>query len=156
MVSLVNDELWAPWIGRLLIAFGKIESSINEYISSQVDDVIANYVNGNNLSNRINLAINLAHRRNMDEGNLLEFIDKLKTAQKLLEIRNTIAHNPIALIINQNIELPPEEVIASIIKKKKHIDLSELKQISLEAETCALGIIQDLALFLRGNPAQVQ
>ncbi len=105
MVSLVNNEKWAPLIGELFLTFGSIEMAVQKCIKQWTTDVIYNHVKKDNLSKRIDLLINLVNAQDCSDSNKIVLIENLKAIRKLLEVRNTIAHSPLMLLIFQRGEI---------------------------------------------------
>ncbi|HHQ4670299.1 hypothetical protein LA366_06875 [Aeromonas jandaei] len=125
MVSLVNNEKWAPLIGELFLTFGSIEMAVQKCIKQWTTDVIYNHVKKDNLSKRIDLLINLVNAQDCSDSNKIVLIENLKAIRKLLEVRNTIAHSPLMLLIFQGGD--SVEAITSSVNDEHYIEIHELE-----------------------------
>ncbi len=125
MVSLVNNGRWAPLIGELFLTFGSIEMAVQKCIKQWTTNVIYEHVKKDNLSKRIDLLVNLVKAQDCSDSNKAILVSNLRYIKKLLEVRNTIAHSPLMLLIFQ--EGNVVEAITSSVNDEHYIEIHELE-----------------------------
>ncbi len=99
MARITNDKKWAPVIGKLMIAFGSIEHSINEMILEMCAAPVAEHILGSSkLADKLNLLQKVVptHQPLTDEQ-VKELSALIKKIKDLSEHRNTVAHYPLHL-----------------------------------------------------------
>jgi hypothetical protein len=147
MVSLVDPTPWAPTIGRLFLAFGRIEHTTHECIREWAGETVHKHVARTRLAARIDLAIDLASARDALESTRRAFTQELTKARNLAKYRNLVAHNPLSLLILQDGATPPllEAIAAS--SSNQHLSLEELEEIVAATEQCAEALLHSFVAF---------
>ncbi|ALV07314.1 hypothetical protein [Roseateles depolymerans] len=97
MVRLTRDDQWAPVIGRLFIAFGVMESAINELLRQQCSDQQMKFLVSLQLKQRLDLLRSILPERNLSDWNRKVLLDLLNEVSHLAKTRNLVAHNPLTL-----------------------------------------------------------
>ena len=148
MVSLVDKNRWAPLIGRLFISFGSIENLTHDCVRKWSSSVVYKYVKGIPLSRRIDFAIELLTEQTYPDKEKEAFKVNLRKTKHLVEIRNIIAHSPLALVLFQEeTETPFREAIASNSDDSKIIEFEKLQETVEQAEEIVERLHQHLASF---------
>lgn len=143
MVSLVNNGKWAPLIGDLFLTFGSIEMAVQKCIKQWTTDVIYEHVKKDNLSKRIDLLVNLVKAQDCSDSNKEILVANLRSIKRLLEVRNTIAHSPLMLLIFQ--EGNVVEAITSSVNDEHYIEIHELETHVINTEKLYYEFISLLA-----------
>ncbi|VVP89003.1 hypothetical protein PS934_01433 [Pseudomonas fluorescens] len=150
MVSLVDKNQWAPLIGRLFISFGSIESLTHDCIRKWSSSIVYKYVKGMPLSRRIEFAIELLAEQSFPDKEKEAFKANLRKSKSLVEIRNIIAHSPLALVLFQEeSDTPFREAIASNSDDSKIIEFEKLQKAVEQTEEIVERLHQHLASFRR-------
>ncbi|MET3514683.1 hypothetical protein ABIC63_002462 [Pseudacidovorax sp. 1753] len=148
MVSLVDSEKWAPLIGRVFIACGSIERTTHECIRDWAGEHIHKHFSRARLSQRIDLAHDLARIQDAKESTKEAFCNSLLEAKALIQHRNLIAHNPLCLMLLQDaLDQPLIEAIAHTTDDGKFLSYEELAVIVEKVERCAEEIGHNFVAF---------
>jgi len=147
MTKLIDEERWAPLIGRFFIAFGRIESTTHECIRDWAGVRIHKYFARASLSSRLDLARDLVDEEDAEKVTKDHFIAAIAAARDLSKYRNLIAHSPLCLVLFQNeVDTPFLEAIASNTNDR-HILFEELEAAVRSAEKCANELSRAFATF---------
>jgi hypothetical protein len=148
MVSLVDPKPWIPLIGRLFVAFGGIERTTHECIREWAGETIHKHVAHSRLSDRLDLAADLAESRDVSESMKRDFKATVWKARDLAKHRNHVAHNPLCLVLLQDgIDSSFLEAITSNKDENKLMSLSELGRVVEAAELCSEELHQRFVAF---------
>lgn len=147
MSSLVNNERWAPLIGRLFIAFGILENATHECIRQWAGDIVYRHAKKRPFAERIELTMDLANTQSFSEKCKSDFIENLKTVADINKIRNTIAHSPLSLVLFSGESTAAFIEAISDNVKPRYIEFAELKLKVEQAESSAQKVHQHLAEF---------
>jgi hypothetical protein len=148
MVNLVEKNRWAPLIGQLFISFGSIESITHDCVRKWSSSVVYKYVKGMPLSRRIEFVIELISEQPFPEKEKEAFKANLRKTKHLVEIRNIIAHSPLALVLFQDeSETPFREAITSNSDDSKIIELEQLQETVEQVEEFLESLHQCMAYF---------
>jgi len=148
MVSLVDEEKWAPLIGRFFLSFGSIESVTHDCIRIWSGKIIHKHIKNMPLSRRIDLAIDLIAEQSYSDTNKAIFIKDFQQAKILVEQRNLIAHSPLMLVLFQDEPNTPfHEAIVSNTKDGHFVKFEELQEALSLAKTVAERIHHNMAAF---------
>lgn len=145
MVSLVDKNRWAPLIGRLFISFGSIESLTHDCILKWSSPVVYKYVKGLSLSRRIDLAIELLTDQKFPDLDKEAFKTHLQKTKHLVEVRNIIAHSPLALIFFQKGEDIP--YLEAVTSNSRTINFEKLQDTVEQVEAVVESLHHHLASF---------
>lgn len=115
MARLTRDDKWAPIIGRLFIAFGLMESSINELLRQQCSDQQMKFIVSLQLKQRLDLLRSILPERNLSDWNRKVLNDLLNEVSHLAKTRNLVAHNPLTLSMFQNDGSPKDKLWEEVI-----------------------------------------
>jgi hypothetical protein len=100
------------------------------------------------LSRRIEFSIELISEQTFPDKDKEAFKANLRKAKNLVEIRNIIAHNPLALVLFQDeSETPFREAITSNSDSSKIIDFEKLQEIVEQTEELVESLHQHMAYF---------
>jgi hypothetical protein len=145
MARLTNDDKWAPVLGRFMIAFGSIESSVNELLRQQCSEAQMKFVLTLMLTARCTLLRHmLAERKVSDEARAI-LLGTLNEVEGLSKTRNIVAHNPLVLSMfkadDQQTRTMREVIYAE--HKDKAIEFDELSRLAARAVRVAASLSQN-------------
>jgi len=130
-MKIVDIEKWAPLIGRAVISFGYLESITHECIKAWTTPTISKHSQSLNLAKRIDFASDLLAHQSAPEPTKIEFTKDLKRIKQLVEVRNTIAHSPLSLVIFDD---TMREAIFHASNSKRTIEFDALERTVIEVE----------------------
>jgi hypothetical protein len=145
---MTDNAKWAPVIGRYMIAFGEIESSVNELLRNIIPEGAMKVVVGLQLGQRIKLLREgLPDWKDLSDVNQSVVAQNLEEAAGLMGTRNLIAHNPLILSLFTQDGKPKrsreeEEVIWSE-HSGKAITFAELRKLTARAELVANALLMN-------------
>ena len=121
-----RDE-WGREVGKALLSFGDIELITRKCLGPNAPD---------QLGQRLDRLVNIieGHRAELSLA-AAEFMEKLREAKDLTEVRNTIAHDPLQLTFYN--ELAAEHGISDAKRPGETMDLANLKEFAAGAENWA-------------------
>jgi hypothetical protein len=135
MAKLVDlDGRWSNAIGRAFVAFGHIESIVDDCLDKVPRDNIRRFVSRLPLFPRIELLLEIM------EGHPAEILcrlsTQLKAVKELTKTRNLIAHNPLALsfFVGDDGEFTHRETIVPMRQGIAEVDIQQLEHFAKEAE----------------------
>ena len=137
------ETKWCLAIGRLLVAFGKIEWFTYFLLCELPSEDIFDSVCSLSFSKRRGLIEQLAEQRITDSGLKAAILGLLKDAEKYSKIRNTVAHNPIELSLFDSSEgIDLRHTISKFRadmdeRRKTEITLAELEEKCVSIERLA-------------------
>lgn len=137
MVRLVEREEWAVDVGRLLVAFGSIESTTRMCIRKLCTEVVAKHTVKMALGERLRFVSDLVGQHDGDKAAIGSFQAAVQDAQRLSKLRNLVAHNPLCLMVFQAEDGSPtmKQAIARE-GREEHIDLPALRSAAAQAQAC--------------------
>ncbi len=134
MVKIVDLKgEWAALIGRLFISFGSIENITHACMLDWMKDPIYDHLKNMTFSRRVDLVVTLLSDQPFKKEFSEEFEIYFKSAKKLAEYRNLVAHNPLMLVLFTETG-DFQEAITHVHKEEKFIDFNELRAIVEEIE----------------------
>ena len=144
MVRIINDEKWAPVIGKLFIAFGTIEGCVNTLLKEWCSAKTFAHVIADPLERRVSLLKSLAFEQNIGEHNREVLIVNLNDVLAIATTRNLIAHNPLVMTIYLDDASNPAllEVVRSE-RSEKTIEFDKLVAIGNRAKRLADALSQN-------------
>ena len=95
--KLRSDTEWAALVGRFMLAFGRIESSVNELLRRKCSEGTLRFVLQLQLAQRFTLLTEQITEWDISDSNRKVLMDVLSEAKGLSHNRNLIAHNPLVL-----------------------------------------------------------
>lgn len=160
VIKVIDDEPWVPLVGQFMLAFGSIESSVNELLRQQCTKAQMRFIVSLQLAQRFILLREVLTERQLDQVSMGILIANLDEAQSLAKTRNLIAHNPLVLAMFDDKGTSSkslQEVIAAE-HSGKQMDLAELSKLTERAVKVAEALTQnwiefDLAEMDRRPPA---
>jgi hypothetical protein len=122
----------------MFIAFGSIERTTHECIRGWAGENIHKHFANTRLSQRIDLALDLAKTQDASEATKEAFCQTLLQAKTLAQHRNLVAHNPLCLILLQDsLDEPLLEAISHNTNDKRFLSYEELTEIVENTERCS-------------------
>ena len=163
MVRLTNDANWAPVIGRYMIAFGSIESSVNELLRNVIPEGAMKVVIGLPLGQRIKLLReSLADWKELSDVNRTVIALNLDEVVSLSSTRNLIAHNPLLLALYADDEESPDIAREHIKSEQtgKGITLPELEVVTARVEALSAALWRNWIdydfSYMNGEPLKLK
>ncbi|MDP9895371.1 hypothetical protein J2W32_004469 [Variovorax boronicumulans] len=147
MVSLVNTELWAPSVGRFILAMGSIESVMRRCVLNWTSSTIYKHTKSMGLNQRIDLVMGLVEEQPFPAASKASFSKSLAEAKSLIPTRNTVAHHPLALMIFVDVDRPLQEGIFPKDSEEGSITLEVLQLAYTKAEKVASDLEEGLVRF---------
>ena len=105
---------WVSAIGNFILSCGEIEARSFDILEDLLSDEIPGYVRSMKWEQRRQLILALANTEKLENRHDLlgELTDLLKRAEKVMAVRNVIAHNPLVLkIIGEGRDMDTEQVV---------------------------------------------
>lgn len=148
MVSLVDEEKWAPLVGHFLIAFGSIERVTHDCIRRWLGEILYKHIMNLPLSPLIELAIDLVSLQPYSDTDKAQFIRDLRNAKILVKQRNLLAHSPLQLVLyDDDPNMPLRETIASIKPNGAVVEFEELSEVVDRVKAIVKSLNHDIAAF---------
>lgn len=145
-------EEWEALVGRAIIAFGEIELITHRWLTRSPRDAIGNVAARLPFGKRVELMLEILENRNLSEHGK-KFVQSLKRAKKLGELRNEIAHNPVMLNVyfhEPSGNLLRERSIARV-RGDRVIDLAEMKEFAAAVQDLASCMWLEVMNLTRGE-----
>jgi hypothetical protein len=142
-VSFINQDRWESVVGQYMLAFGDIESSINELIRQMCPASTLVFALPLLLHQRMTLLrLALEEFELLNGKNRQVLNDTLDEVSNLAKTRNLIAHNPLVLQFyagSNQLDRQMKEVIKHE-HMNKSIDLGELRKVAARANKVAAAL----------------
>jgi len=133
-----TERIWQLAVGRFILSFGKIEWFTYHLLVLLPTERIFDSVKSLSLSGRIGLIKDLLNSKKIKEDLKDKIFTLLSDAELLLEIRNTIAHNPLFMgFYDTEGGLDFREQISKFTNLEKAITIEELEEKCEYVETLA-------------------
>jgi len=145
MVRIINDEKWAPIVGKFMIAFGSIEKCVNELLRHQCGEAHMRFALTLMLAQRFKLLRELLSERSLSDVARSVLIANLDDAQELVRTRNLVAHNPLVLSMFHHDDEATRTMREVIYAERngKAIEFEELIRLTDRATKVAAALAQN-------------
>jgi len=130
-------QLWAPVIGRLLLAFGEIEYCLIICLGPLDGHHALDKLKASDFKKKASESLRVLSINHSARPGAKRAIQLLNQAIKLAEYRNLVAHNPLTIgaYTDEMGDIQFRLVVSSLRNHKKSIALSDLQEVA-EATEC--------------------
>lgn len=137
-----KETFWVEYVGRFMMAFGLIESCVNELLRRSCSAATLKFVLPLMLKPRFELLSLQLTEWTLSDANRKVLVDTLGEAQGLAKHRNHIAHNPLILSWFRRDETGSGFAKAAIWSEHsgKIIEYGDMKKYTERAEQVALAL----------------
>ncbi len=141
MTTSYHNELeeWKKYVGATILSFGDIELITLKCLKYFPKDDIYSSVATLPLSKRIDLISNILSIRK-ENSEIKDILKHLHRVKNLSKYRNILAHNPLMANVYEHREsgkITVKNLISSVRRGNKAIDLSEIEELAAEVESIA-------------------
>ena len=143
---------WTGEIGKLIVNFGGLEFLVAGWIValSHKNEIVLDLASELTLSRRIRLILDLLPTSGLDSDSMNAADSLWKEVQRLSELRNKVAHNPIVFGWHGKEQTGEPDFIGIPNLKKRTLDpLVDIKELK-EAVNASTRIAQQLQRYLTG------
>jgi hypothetical protein len=147
MLTFVDVEKWIPIVGRFIIAFGSMESSINCILQLWCSPQEWSDVAHKELAPRVNFLRSKLDQQSISRQAKRVLRQNLDDVMHLAKTRNLIAHNPLILSLFEGDDGDSvfQEAIFSIRDEHKYVTLDDLLGLLAQAEALEDAMAQNAA-----------